>query len=61
MMEVQPPSSQEDALEVGRRKAQTPIILRIKAGLAHQNGIEFGREGDIFLVKAIPPDFIDFS
>ena len=53
--------SEEDALEVGRRKAQTPIILRIKASLAHQSGIEFRREGDVFLVKAIPPEFIDFS
>ena len=53
--------SEEDALEVGRRKAQPPIILRIKASLAYQNGIEFRREGDIFLVKAVPPEFIDFS
>lgn len=52
--------SEEDALEVGRRKAQPPIILRIRAGLAHQNGIKFRREGDIFLVKEIPPQFIDF-
>jgi len=52
--------SGEDAFEVGRRKAQTPIILRIRASLAHQSGIEFRREGDIFLVKEIPPKFIDF-
>ncbi len=52
--------SEEDALEVGRRKAQAPVILRIRAYLAHQGGVEFRREGDIFLVKAIPPDFIDF-
>lgn len=52
--------SEEDALQVGRRKAQNPIILRIKASLVHQSGIEFRREGDIFLVKAIPSEFIDF-
>ncbi|MDI6703977.1 MAG: RNA 2'-phosphotransferase [bacterium] len=52
--------SKEDALEVGRRKAQTPTILRIKADLAHKNGVNFRREGDVFLVKAIPPEFIDF-
>ena len=52
--------SEEDALQVGKRKSQTPIILQIRAYLAYQSGVEFRREGDIFLVKAIPPDFIDF-
>ena len=54
----------EMAVTVGRRRDTQPALLRIRADEAHAAGIVFGtpsgREDDIYLVEAIPPEFIAF-
>jgi len=48
------------ALEVGRRHSRTPVILDIKAKVAHENGIKFIRVAQTYLADAIPPEYIAF-
>jgi putative RNA 2'-phosphotransferase len=47
------------AVQVGRRKAQEPVILRIRAAEAHGAGVPFYRGNDlVWLADAIAPAFI---
>jgi putative RNA 2'-phosphotransferase len=47
------------AVQVGRRKAQEPVILRIRAAEAHDAGVPFYRGNDqVWLADAIAPAFI---
>lgn len=52
------------ARQVGRRRDTSPLILRIRAAQAHNAGIQFGtpsgQADDVYLVAAIPPEFIEF-
>lgn len=52
------------ARQVGRRRDQSPLILRIRAAQAHAAGIKFGtpsgRQDDVYLVESLPPEFIEF-
>lgn len=47
------------ALEVGRRKARKPTVLRILAAEAHAKGVRFyeGNE-NVWLADHVPPEFI---
>lgn len=49
------------AIQVGRRKAQAPLILKISAADAHAAGVVF-YEGNsqVWLADAVPPEFIAF-
>jgi len=48
------------AEQVGRRKATGPVILRIRAGAAHGNGVRFYRGNDlVWLADAVAPEFIE--
>jgi putative RNA 2'-phosphotransferase len=48
------------ARQVGLRKAEAPVILRIRAEAAHAGGVAFYRGNDlVWLADAIPPAFID--
>jgi putative RNA 2'-phosphotransferase len=50
----------ETAVEVGRRKSQQPVIMRIQATLAHQSGIAFYVGNDkVWLADFVPPGFIE--
>jgi putative RNA 2'-phosphotransferase len=50
------------AVEVGRRKARTPVILRILSADAHTNGIRFYKGNQkVWLAEAVPPDFIELE
>jgi putative RNA 2'-phosphotransferase len=50
------------ALEVGRRKARNPTILRVLAMDAHAKGICFYKGNDkVWLTDAVPPQFIVFG
>jgi putative RNA 2'-phosphotransferase len=55
----------EMAHQVGRRRDQNPAMLLIRAGEAHAAGVKFGTPSgdpdDIYLVEAVPPEFIEFS
>jgi putative RNA 2'-phosphotransferase len=48
------------AVQVGRRKASAPEILRIRAGAAHDAGVRFYRGNDlVWLADAVAPQFIE--
>jgi putative RNA 2'-phosphotransferase len=52
-------TDQETAQQVGQRKTAAPIILRIDALQAHQNGVKFYVGNDIvWLADWVPPEFI---
>jgi len=57
-------STKERARRVGLRKSQSPIILSIRAGEAHDAEIKFWRsgqvspDGEIYLSEEIPAEFI---
>jgi putative RNA 2'-phosphotransferase len=52
--------SVETALRVGKRHG-TPVLLTVQALDAHESGIVFYQPDDLhYLVKALPPQFIEF-
>jgi putative RNA 2'-phosphotransferase len=46
------------AARIGRRRDQKPIMLEVMTGPAQQQGISFYAFGDLYLARAIPPQFI---
>ena len=50
--------TESDAYMVGSRHSKTPVILKINALKASQDGIKFYREGNTFLAREIPPEYI---
>jgi putative RNA 2'-phosphotransferase len=53
---------QATALEVGRRKARKPVVLRVLARLAHENGLRFYEGNEkVWLADEVPPKFITFD
>jgi putative RNA 2'-phosphotransferase len=52
-------ADEETAIQVGRRRTNHPVVLRIAAGEAYEQGITFylGNEM-VWLAEAIPPRFI---
>lgn len=49
------------ASEVGKRKSETPKLLRVNAGKAHAAGVAFYKGNDkIWLADEVPPQFIEF-
>lgn len=50
------------ALEVGRRKDRTPVILRIRAREAHEVGVSFYEGNErVWLADSVPPEFIEVA
>ena len=48
------------ALEVGRRKAGAPVMLRVRAAEAARTGVAFYAGNDkVWLADAVPPGFIE--
>jgi putative RNA 2'-phosphotransferase len=47
-----------DAVLVGKRRTEIPIILEIDVIKAQENGIQFYKSGDMFLADYIPPEYI---
>ncbi|MFX1409745.1 MAG: RNA 2'-phosphotransferase [Promethearchaeota archaeon] len=50
--------SVEDAILVGKRRTNNPIILKIDTKAARKDGLTFFKSGDLFLADFIPPRFI---
>ena len=47
------------AVQVGRRKSDAPVILRVRAGEASRAGVQFWRGNDMtWLVDAVPPPYL---
>ena len=50
------------ALEVGRRKSDNPIVLRILAREAHAHGVRFYEGNEkVWLADRVPPMFLVFD
>ncbi len=53
-------TDQDTARSVGQRRAETPVILVVRAREAYAAGVQFylGNE-DIWLSDPVPPEFIE--
>lgn len=52
--------NQETALEVGKRRDETPILFEVSAGKAAESGILFYQEQDgIWLADSIPAEYLN--
>ncbi len=51
--------SVDDAIEVGRRHAKRPFVLKVRAREAYKKGIPFYLAGDTYLAPYVPPEFIE--
>lgn len=52
----------ETATAVGRRKSATPTILRVQAGQASEQGVQFYIGNDkVWLADHVPAEFIEFG
>lgn len=49
----------DEAVKVGKRKAQNPTIFRVKAREAFQKGVDFYDMGEIVLTKSVQPEFLE--
>ena len=53
-------SVKKDAYEIGKRKEECPVILRIDSGKAYKSGVcFFYTESNIWLTEFVPIEFID--
>lgn len=48
----------KEAYQVGKRHHEEPVILKIDAKIAWDNGIKFYERPDVFLTKKIPPIYV---
>lgn len=48
----------EEALKVGERKDINPVVLRIDALRASQEGLVFWKEANVYLAKTIAPQYL---
>jgi putative RNA 2'-phosphotransferase len=47
------------AVEVGRRKSKKPVVLRVHAAEAHEQGVRFLRGNEmVWLAEAVPVEFL---
>lgn len=54
-------TEESTAIEVGRRKARNPVLLRVRSLEAFDNGVPFYKGNEnVWLADAIPSQFIDF-
>jgi len=51
--------NKREAVKIGKRHDPKPVILKIKASSAYEEGVEFYDRGDIILAEHIPPKFIE--
>jgi len=50
--------SVDDALRVGRRRDSNPVVYRVLALMAHNEGIRFFNAGDAYLSRFIPARYL---
>lgn len=48
----------EDAKRVAQRKTDQPAVICVEARKAHESGIKFYQEGNLYLSQHIPPQFL---
>ncbi|TFF88996.1 MAG: RNA 2'-phosphotransferase [Promethearchaeota archaeon] len=49
----------DDAIKVGKRRTNKPIILLIDTQKAKKASVKFYKSGDIYLSNFVPPEFIE--
>ena len=47
-----------EAILVGKRRQKNPVVLKIDAKRAWEDGIEFKKSQKVYLVKKLPPEYI---
>ncbi len=52
-------STANEAENVGLRRDENPVILRVHALDAHKEGVRFYRAGSVFLSEPIPPRYLE--
>lgn len=52
-------TNEEDAHTIGLRHTRQPVILKIMAKKASQNGVKFFKEGNLFLTEFVPEEYIE--
>ncbi len=50
--------TEEEARQVGLRREPNPAIILVRAQRASEEGLEFYRPGDIYLVSEVPPEYL---
>ncbi|UCE21760.1 MAG: RNA 2'-phosphotransferase [Candidatus Aminicenantes bacterium] len=50
--------SVEEALKVGRRKDNNPVVLKVDTQRASQDGLVFWKEANVYLTKTVAPQYI---
>lgn len=53
--------AKQDALQVGRRHHHDPVLLKILAGKAWEDGTEFYERGNLYLSGQIEPEYIELG
>ena len=54
-------TDEETAIQVGKRKAREPVLLRIDAARASENNVQFYEGNEkVWLADEVPPEFIEF-
>jgi len=50
--------SVEEALKVGRRKNNNPVVLKVDTQRTSQDGLVFWKEANVYLTKTVAPQYI---
>jgi putative RNA 2'-phosphotransferase len=54
-------TDEKTAIEVGKRKAKGPVLLRVYADRAFEKGVSFYEGNEkVWLADVVPPEFIEF-
>jgi putative RNA 2'-phosphotransferase len=51
-------TTQEEARQVGRRREANPAVIHVQARKASDEGFEFYKPGDIYLISEVPPEYL---
>lgn len=54
-------ATRDEAMSVGRRRDQSPVVIRVYALKAHRYGIRFFKAGAVFLSESIPAKFLELE
>lgn len=53
-------TQEELALRIGRRRDPKPVLIKVHAARAHEEGIIFSRAGElVYLVESLPPAYLE--
>ncbi len=50
-----------EATQVGRRHSKSVVLFKVHAQKAHESGIDFYQEGNLYLARHIPPAYLEVT